>query len=568
MLCPQCKTDNRPDRGECYNCGQDLGTLRRVVGRARNLYNSALEHAERDRAADAIADLKNALELDSSFIDAWVVLGTVYARQEQYGEAEQAWHRALALDGRLEKAHGYLLKTKGIIPALPALRNVRIIAVVLTALLAACVGALIVQARPDPAMRKVIHALDLHKEGKTAEALAALDEGATIGVASPKAKRVARAFQVQLLAGLDSDIDAIETLVRNGRLEACVRKIDAVAALSPPEEIERKLANFRAEVGAQALALARADKSAFDEGTLGYAELKTRLDHLENLTKGGAAGADIAALRTEAGKHHSHATLATVRNRIMAAEDIREAARRSNQLTAENPGMAEEIDAIFVGRLAAEADARVLAARDHLAAGKPGPARRISREVASLFEELGKPRPGKLLGELGREILEVESESRLATLVAARDGGRYEAMLGILDEADPNAWTSRDAKRASTLREEAERAIAEATWRWSSTDEMDRKFEDVKISQGDARRMIDYYELVIRYAPDEERAYRTTRALFRTASAHKMLGETAKAKDFMRRLKSEYPDSKLLGYPAVRKFEARLENADYSDSRK
>lgn len=562
MLCPQCKTENRPDRGECYNCGQDLGTLRRVVSRARNLYNSALEHAERDRPADAITDLKNALELDSSFIDAWVVLGTVYARQEQYGEAEQAWHRALALDRRLEKAHGYLLKTEGIIPALPALRNVRIIAVILAASLAASVGALIVQARPDPAMKKVIHALDLRQEGKTAEALAALDEGATIGVASPKAKRVARALQVQLLAGLDNDIEGIETLLRDGQLDACVHKIDAVAALSPPEEIERELESFRARVGAQALALARVDKNAFDGGKLGYAELAARLDQLENLAKVGTAGAEIAALRAEASQHHSNATLATVRNRIMTAEDIREAARRSYELTAENPGMAAEIDAVFIGRLAAEAQARVLAARDHLAAGETGPARRIGREISSLFEELGKPRPGKLLGQLESEILEVESEARLATLVAARDGGQYEKMLGILNEADPNSWTSRDAKQASALRDDAERAIAKATWQWSNTDEMDRKFEDVKISQGDARRMIDYHELVIRYAPDEERAYRTTRTLFRTASAYKMMGETARAIDFMTRLKSEYPGSKLLGYSAVRKFEARLENAE------
>ena len=73
MICPNCQCDNREDRMKCYHCDQDLAMLRAVINRSRNHYNTALEHAERGRDDEALAELHHALELDASFIDAWIV---------------------------------------------------------------------------------------------------------------------------------------------------------------------------------------------------------------------------------------------------------------------------------------------------------------------------------------------------------------------------------------------------------------------------------------------------------------------------------------------------------------
>lgn len=137
MQCPFCQTENRDDRASCYHCTGDLVALRAVVNKAKNLHNEALEHAERGRAEAAIAALKTAIELDASFAAAWVVLGTIFAREGRVDEARQAWEKALAIDPRMEKAHQYLEKLGGARAALPVVERMGVAVGALTLAVAA-----------------------------------------------------------------------------------------------------------------------------------------------------------------------------------------------------------------------------------------------------------------------------------------------------------------------------------------------------------------------------------------------------------------------------------------------
>lgn len=134
MICPYCETANRDERDRCYHCEKDLSMLRLIVNRARHHYNTALEKAERGLVDDAIAELKNALELDSRHVNAHVVLGTLLARQERFDEARQAWKEALATNPAMLKAHEYIGKSDVFRRGIPALRFYR--ALSLAALLA------------------------------------------------------------------------------------------------------------------------------------------------------------------------------------------------------------------------------------------------------------------------------------------------------------------------------------------------------------------------------------------------------------------------------------------------
>jgi len=125
MICPFCKTENRDERASCYNCNADLTALRSVVLRSRHLYNDALEHTERGRNEEAISQLRTAVELDASFVNAWVVMGTIYAKMNRFEDAKTAWRKALALDSRFEKCHDYLAKVEQVSGMLPAVRNLR-----------------------------------------------------------------------------------------------------------------------------------------------------------------------------------------------------------------------------------------------------------------------------------------------------------------------------------------------------------------------------------------------------------------------------------------------------------
>lgn len=125
MQCPFCQTENRDDRASCYHCTGDLVPLRALVNKAKNLYNEALEHAERGRSEAAISNLRTAIELDASFANAWVVLGTIFARERRVEEARAAWEKALAIDPRMEKAHQYLEKLERVRAALPAVEGMK-----------------------------------------------------------------------------------------------------------------------------------------------------------------------------------------------------------------------------------------------------------------------------------------------------------------------------------------------------------------------------------------------------------------------------------------------------------
>lgn len=125
MKCPHCQTENRPDRGVCYHCEADISLLCTVVNKARNHFNTALELAGRDRTTEAIGELKSALELDSAFAQAWVVLGTLHAREGRRDEAVALWNRALSLDPNLQKAHDYIGRIELTAEAEPRVRALR-----------------------------------------------------------------------------------------------------------------------------------------------------------------------------------------------------------------------------------------------------------------------------------------------------------------------------------------------------------------------------------------------------------------------------------------------------------
>lgn len=125
MKCPHCQTENRPDRGICYHCEADISLLCTVVNKARNHFNTALELAGRNHNDQAIAELKSALELDSAFAQAWVVLGTLHAREGRKDQAVAIWTRALSLDPNLKKAHDYIGKVELMAEAEPRVRALR-----------------------------------------------------------------------------------------------------------------------------------------------------------------------------------------------------------------------------------------------------------------------------------------------------------------------------------------------------------------------------------------------------------------------------------------------------------
>lgn len=123
MKCPHCGTENRDDRENCYQCEHDLSMLRLVVNKAKQHYNVALEHAERQRYGEAVNELRNTIELYHDFAPAHVVLGTIHAKQQDFESARREWEVALQTDNNLYKAYQYLDKLEHVREALPTVRR-------------------------------------------------------------------------------------------------------------------------------------------------------------------------------------------------------------------------------------------------------------------------------------------------------------------------------------------------------------------------------------------------------------------------------------------------------------
>ena len=161
MICPFCETANRDEMEKCYHCNSDLSMLRLVINKARQHYNIALEHAERQRYAEAIHELQDTLELHSDFPSAHVVLGTIYAKLEQYDDARAEWEKALALDPTTNKAYQYLNKLERVSKAMPTLRRLTITVWFLALVVVVSLGALFIQLKPDRGMEDLKEAVRL-----------------------------------------------------------------------------------------------------------------------------------------------------------------------------------------------------------------------------------------------------------------------------------------------------------------------------------------------------------------------------------------------------------------------
>lgn len=191
MLCPYCQTDNREDRETCYTCGKDISTIRLVVNKARQHYNDALEHAERGRTSEAIEELKNAIDLDWSLVNAHVVMGTLYARTGEFARAREAWKNALALQPELERAHDYLERVDSVEAALPTMRAYRWAAMGLLLLSVVLSVWLIYLVRPPAGavpLREAVALLEQNRYGdaedKLSEAKALAEPGAVVSIAA------------------------------------------------------------------------------------------------------------------------------------------------------------------------------------------------------------------------------------------------------------------------------------------------------------------------------------------------------------------------------------------------
>lgn len=556
MICPQCKTENRDERTECYHCGQELATLRMIVNRARNHYNEALEHAERERDEEAIRELKHALELDGSFVEAWLVLGTLYARAERLEEAKEAWETAMGQDPRFERGHQYLLKAQKIQPSLPQMRKLKQTVVALSGLLILVVAFAGWQSLPDTGMQKIDQALTEYEAQRWSAAIEKLADAKSDVAASGKAKRAAGVLGEELRARLSDMLDTIRLSLEARQYPRAVAEISDIEALNPPGWVQQELGAIKRQMADSMVEAAEREIAAFREGTRRYAELEERLKRWAELAGEGEGKQQISELLEEASSEHRRTLLARLRPEILAIEDDAKAAQRIDELAVQYPALRDELENLLRSRLAVVAEARTNEFDRLVRQGRLDEAEERLAEFKALYETLGRTAPEEITARMEAAIQQTERAIALEGLENAFEAGDYARVLDLAPKVAGMELS--DARRAEVeaRRADAERLLAEELWDWSQA--RDQDFETLNIALEEARRMVERYPLILKHAPAAEATFRTTHTLFRAAAAYLRLGQPEQAQALIQRLKSEYPDSAVLRYAAFGRFEDRL----------
>lgn len=338
MQCPYCQTENREDRERCYVCDRDISMLRLIVNKARHHYNLALEHAERGRYQEAIDELHNALDLDRRFVNAHVVLGTLYAKLKQFDRAREAWEAALALQPELAKAHRYLQNLETVERSLPALRVLGGLTVVLFILVIVLGLALFYATRPDPAAQLLRTAYSHIEGGRWATALRELE--ATTRTARPGSavEVAARALAKALRSELNSQVRYVQDLKFQENYPEALKRIAEVESWEPDPETSVALAMIKQDINHYYRQRILDLYGRFVAGEVSYADLAERVQQFLQLYPDIPEKEELRQFLNEARELEVSQRLDALREKFRAERDVEATVNELQQLAAQYPG--------------------------------------------------------------------------------------------------------------------------------------------------------------------------------------------------------------------------------------
>ena len=444
MQCPYCQTENRDDQEKCYYCDRDLTMLRLIVNKAKHHFNQGLEFAERNRNDEAITEMRNALDLDGSMVNALVVLGTLYAKQEKFDEARQCWQRALDLDHRYRKAHEYLMKADRVEQALPAIKKAQQLAMTFAgtsaALLLALLGTFMLRSG-EPEVTHVV-------PGPTPPHLTT--QTVVVATPTPSAAVTQGNELASAVLQLENQLATMRQEVADAR--EVVRSLQA-----------QQIDSAEAAIDADALPVALDIIDRVRAGEVVDDALRARLDRVEQQA--------LQQLMEELNEQIANAPLDEA---IAVATAMRE--RR--------PGLAAQIDTTLDVRLDAEAAQLADRVRELVEQGEFETAGESVQRLVDAYGAAGRQGDNAQLEDLRRQIAEADAVRRMNDAEVAFNEGEWEAYLAATEAIDGALLGDEARERLTERRATALRRQAEADWNWfHSTDPL---FADGRINREQA----------------------------------------------------------------------------------
>jgi tetratricopeptide (TPR) repeat protein len=543
MKCPFCTTENREDREECYHCGKDISMLRLIVNKARHHYNLALEHAERQRFPEALAELQHSLDLDHSFAPALVVMGTVYAKMERFDEAQAAWNAALALDSHILKAHEYIGKADVARAAAPLSKRLRWGAGMLLAAAALFLLAALWLALPSSDPKQIEQIVAGISRGDYSHALHQAQHLQEAGE-RPETRLAAAVFVNAINQRYETAFMTMMTMLLDRRPLEAHRFFQAVIKPDrPPERYLRQLAALDEQAGAQAVELADAWRREYEAQRLEYPELAARLETVRLTFANRPEVVTLAdVILTSANRTLIERTVAAVPESTGLTSETLAWLAQLRQLPKE-PAEAQDAVASATSRLVAGEMARFEQALtsatrtdnveviETLVAGlKPLAAYATSDTLQAFVEKANaavrEARTDRLLAQLAKANM--DDAPKIEQAIAAHEGA--------------STVTAERLGEVVKAIDGARRRLASDIFD-SFTTARDRRFADGRMTAEEARRVADHAPFAIRYLARKTTRPTRDRLTFYTGIARLRLGDLDEAARWFDRLEQEFPKS-------------------------
>lgn len=515
--------------------------LRLIVNKARHHYNVALEHAERQRYNEALAELEHSIDLDNSFAPAHVVMGTIHARLEDFEAAERCWRAALELDPNIEKAHDYLAKSDRAQAALPLVRRLRGLAWVAVAAAALFVLLSIWSFAPSRDRRNLARIERLFADGRIDQAYEIARQ-----LESSGGDRDVRAMAALFVEAIDrrfenSIIEIVKYLLDNRPLDAHELYENLIMKRAAPEAYRRQLEPLDRRAAMQAIAMIDTWASEYEADTLSYEDFLRNVTGVREAFDREDVTARAKAVLADAGRTRGLRLLASIPASVESTSETIKWVSRLNDLAAEMPEVRDEA-ASASARLLEDAYASIASDVDLALIAGDTDALQKALGGLELLKPFGLPEGSEALVKRIRTGLE---RVDVGQLLAFLDEATIEDIPKVaVTTAQYETVSTATVENAAELREAIDRArrrLAFEMHAWCL--ERDSQYESRSISEEDAQFTVDRAEFVLRYIRARDWRYVRDNIMFYALSSWLKLGNEAEAEKWYQRLVNTYPES-------------------------
>ncbi|MBX7246079.1 MAG: hypothetical protein K1X53_11325 [Candidatus Sumerlaeaceae bacterium] len=545
MQCPYCQTENREDRDHCYCCERDLAMLRVIVNKARHHYNLGLEHAERGRNAEAIEEFRNAIDLDRRFAPAHVVLGTLYARQNDFHRANECWKAALAINPDLNKAHAYLAKAEQVAVRTPVIRRLRLYCGVLAGLLVLVLLGFMYAMRPDRVNLTLQEAIKAYEAENLNTALTMLHQMRERKSHHSSVNAAASALREAIKSELRQQVQSIQEMKYREDYPAALAAISALESREPDPGTSATLAAIKQDINHYYAGRIEGLYKNFTDGAVSYPELAARVDEYLKVYPDLPDKEGLRSYLERAREVESGRRVEQILTEFRDQRDVQQSLEDLQQLSAQFPGM----EAVKKGRAdLVEAILNYVFERfqESMDEGNYDQAATLLREINSLASEF-------------RDIVDVTGPVELAqrVLIDAEKTGRLKevellmksaspagAQLALMDIVSDDSLTTAERELVGTYLIEINRRNAAEELR--QIVEKQSKYLTLQISDEEASFTLARYQEILDALPKSSAAERNALIACAAVSAFK-LNQKEEADALAAMLEANKADRNLYG---------------------